>query len=173
MLRSGPLNDVREQVRPRSVGLQRFLSNLTVLPVVPAPTMHAQLRSELLPRLAQPPAWCVAAAAPEAGPAFGVLCRFTTIEQQQQGEEEDEEEEEEEEEKGGGGRAPPSRLVGMVINLNAGPLTVAVMTRSPQHTSGGLAAVGATELRSGASVRLGQEGYTMRGGQVLVLQLNH
>ena len=42
-----------------------------------------------------------------------------------------------------GERAPP-RLVGMVINLNAEPLAVAVMTRGrPQHSSdGGVAAVG-------------------------------
>jgi hypothetical protein len=144
-------------VRPRSAGLRRFLSNLTAFPVVPAPAMHAQLCSQLLPQLAQPPAWCVAAAAPEAGPAFGVLCRFTTIEGG-------------EVEEGSGQQKGASRLVGMVINLNAGPLTVAVMTRSQQH-SGGLAAAAATELRSGATVRLGKEGHWMQGGQVLALQL--
>ena len=63
-------------------------------------------------------------------------------------------------EEGSGQQKGASRLVGMVINLNAGPLTVAVMTRSQQH-SGGLAAAAATELRSGATVRLGKEGHWM------------
>ena len=138
--------------RPQSVALRRFLGNLTVFPVVPAPDMHALLVEQLLPRLAQPPAWCVAAAAPGAGPAFGVLCRFTMIED----------------------RTGRARLVGMVINLNAAPLAVAVMTRSANlRTTGavGVVATEATELRSGATVSLGNAGVPMRGGQVLVLQL--
>ena len=69
-------------MRPRSAGLRRFLSNLTVFPVVPAPAMHALFRSQLLPQVAQPPAWCVEAASPSSGPAFGVLCRSTTIEEE-------------------------------------------------------------------------------------------
>eukprot|EP01051_Picozoa_sp_SAG22_P013235 SAG22_NODE_1458_length_4379_cov_5.524766_4_plen_329_part_00 len=134
--------------RPQSTKLRHFLDNLTALPIVPAPAMHAMLRAQVLPRLAQPPAWCVAAASPAAGPAFAVLCRFTTIED----------------------KAGRARLVGIVINLDARPLTVAVMMRSPQH-SGGVAAAKAVELRSGTTVALGNGGKLLQAGQVLVLEL--
>ena len=154
-------------VRPRSAGLRHFLSNLTVFPVVPAPAMHALFRSQLLPRVAQPPAWCVAAASPSSGPAFGVLCRFTTIEEEDavtgQGNSEQQPAQHQ--------HKRTSRLVGIVINLNAKPLAIAVMTRS-RHHSDGLVAETAIELRSGATVRLGSEGQWMQGGQVLVLQLH-
>ena len=66
---------------------------------------------------------------------------------------------------------PSQRLVGMVINLNAEPLTVAVMIHSPQHRNGLMVGM-ATELRSGATIRLGSGGHRMQGGQVMVLQLD-
>ena len=84
------------------------------------------------------------AASPGAGPVFGVLCRFTSIEDKE------------------GGR---QRLVGIVINLLARPVTVAVVRR------GGATVLSAVELRSGAKVSLGQTGVLLRSGRVLVLKV--
>jgi hypothetical protein len=120
-----------------------FLHNLTVFPVVPAPTMHTMLRAQLLPQLAKPLAWCVDAAAPGAGPVFGVLCRFAMT--------------------------PKIGLVGIVINMNARPQAVGVMTVARGKGETALAA--AVELRSGAKVALGKAGKLMRSGEVLVLQI--
>jgi len=116
-----------------------FLDDVAVFPVVPAPTMHSMFRTQLLPQLDKPPAWCADAAAPDAGPVFGVLCRFTST--------------------------PEMGLVGIVINMNARPLAVAVMTAAR-----GIAA-DAVELRSGATVALGKAGKVLKSGEVLVLQL--
>jgi hypothetical protein len=120
-----------------------FLQNLTVFPVVPAPAMHALLRTQLLPRLVKPPAWCVDAAAPEAGPVFGVLCRFAV--------------------------APKMGLVGIVINMNARPQVVGVMT--VPRGGGETAITAAVELRSGAKIALGKSGKLLRSGEVMVLQI--
>ena len=130
--------------RPQSAPLRHFLSNLTAIPVLPAPAMHALFRAQLLPRLETPPAWCVNASQPHDGPAFGVLCRFTLLENDEEGQ---------------------ARLVGIVINLRAEPLTVGVMRRS------GGPATDAVELRSGMTVALGTAGTLLDAGHVLVLQL--
>ena len=133
-------------VRPQSA--TRFLDNLTVFSVIPAPAMHAMLRTRLLPQLEKPPAWCVDATAPEAGPVFGVLCRFSTT--------------------------PTMGLVGIVINLNAQPQSVAVMTHKTSTSTvvtASTVVTEAVELRNGAKVMLGKTGKLMRSGEVLVLQV--
>ena len=75
---------------------------------------------------------------------FGVLCRFTNLKDQDGG----------------------ARLVGLVINLRAVPVAVAVVARHSQAAVGG-----AVELRSGAIITLGAAGKLLSAGQVLVLQL--
>ena len=119
-----------------------FLHNLTTVRVVPAPIMHSMLRAYLLSKPTQPPAWCVDAAAPWEGPVFGVLCRFAL--------------------------APKLGLVGVVINMNAQPLSVGVMmVRGGQN----VAVTHTLELRSGTKIKLDKSGKLMRSGEVLVLQI--
>ena len=131
--------------RSQSESLRRFLRSLVAVPIVPGPSMHKLLRSRLLSMLPKPPAWCVDVAEDGSEPAFGVLCRFTTMQDESTG---------------------STKLVGLIINMRAEAVSVAVL-----RSIDGMAAMAAVELRTGVPLALGSAGKLLSAGQVLVLEL--
>jgi hypothetical protein len=135
--------------------LRKYVDSLDSVPILPAPQMQKLLRAQLLSRLPQPAAWCTDPAEPQAGPIFGVLCRFADLPVPEDGT------------STAAGRG--SGTYGYVINMLAQRTTIGLRRRG--DAPGGVAVMEGIDVRDGLSLTFAGGALELEPGAVLLVRI--